>query len=330
MSLPPERVDATHDIIYLAKHPLYEFVLERSAPISADLRSQPSPVQLRFTGQPQQQGIVLPLAALERFHEALSRLLDYIKQERARGPATPPSGSSMEGSMAPTTHRGHESRGENIEASHPTTYPNHPVSVEKLCGLSGIVLTGLIALLSWAMYSLSAGRGDFRPLQATAAQGTVALASAPAIPRSNGEAMGLAPGQAVGLSSQVVVDEPPPSVPLSAAKDRDDSPPHIYLRIQSPAQHEAAQRLVAQLQQKGYVVPEAVSLVPKGPSRTEVRYFSPTEAEEAAAIAVLLHQPYRPPATSSYVRGRKDTPRNGHRRYEVWLGPEPRSRRTAQ
>jgi hypothetical protein len=323
MSLPPERVDVTHDIIYLAKHPLYEFVLERSAPISAELRSQPSPVQLRFTGQPQQQGIVLPLAALERFHEALSRLLDYIKQERARGPAIPPSGSSMEGSMAPTTeHRERDCRSENIEAANPTAYSNRPISVEKLCSLSGIVLTGLLALLSWAMYSLSASKADFRPLQATAAQEAFALASTPAIPRSNGEAM--------GLSSQMAAGELPPSVPLSAAKDPDDSPPHVYLRIQSPAQREAAQRLVAQLQQKGYIVPEAVILVPKGPSRTEVRYFSPTEAEEAAAIAVLLHQPYRPPATSSYVRGRKDTTRNGHRRYEVWLGPEPRSRRTAQ
>jgi nucleotide-binding universal stress UspA family protein len=172
------------------------------------------------------------------------------------------------------------------------------------------------------MYSLSASKGDFRPLQATAAPETVVLASAPAIPRSNSEAM--------GISARMVVDQLPPSVPLSAAKDHDDSPPHIYLHIQSPAQHEAAQRLVAQLQQKGYIIPKAVTLVPKGPSRTEVRYFSPTEAEEAAAIAVLLHQPYHPPATSSYVRGRKDTSRNRHRRYEVWLGPEPRSRRTAQ
>jgi polysaccharide export outer membrane protein len=37
------------------------------------LRSQPSLVPLRFTGQPQQQGIRLPLAALEQFHDALGR-----------------------------------------------------------------------------------------------------------------------------------------------------------------------------------------------------------------------------------------------------------------
>lgn len=73
MSLPPERIDATHDIIYLAKHLLYEFVLEKSAPIPPELRLQPFLVQLRSTGQPQQQGIKLPLAALERFHDALGR-----------------------------------------------------------------------------------------------------------------------------------------------------------------------------------------------------------------------------------------------------------------
>jgi hypothetical protein len=73
MSLPPESIDATHDIIYLAKHPLYEFALEKSAPMRPELRSQPSLVQLRFTGQPQQQGIKLPLAALEQFHDALGR-----------------------------------------------------------------------------------------------------------------------------------------------------------------------------------------------------------------------------------------------------------------
>jgi hypothetical protein len=220
--------------------------------------------------------------------------------------------------MAPTTeHREHDSSTDHIEASHPTAYSKHPVSVEKLCGLSGIVLMGLIALLSWAIYSLSASKGDFRALQATAAQETLVPASAPAIPRPDSEAM--------DISAHTVDDQLPPSVPLSAAKDHNDSPPHIYLHIQSPAQHEAAQRLVAQLQQKGYIIPKAVTLRPKGPSRTEVRYFSPTEAEEAAAIAVLLHQPYRPPATTSYVRGRKDTSRNGHRRYEVWLGAEPRS-----
>jgi hypothetical protein len=57
MLLPAERIDATHDIIYLAKHPLYEFVFEKSAPMPPELPSQPSLVQLRFTGQPQQQGI---------------------------------------------------------------------------------------------------------------------------------------------------------------------------------------------------------------------------------------------------------------------------------
>jgi hypothetical protein len=320
MSLPPERVDATHDVIYLAKNPLYEVVLERSAPITPDLRSQPSSVQLRFTGQPQQQEIMLPLAALEQFHDAVSRLLDYLRQERARGPAIPASGSSMEGSMAsPAEHRDEHSPGDHLAISHPTVSTNRPVSVERLYSLSGIVLTGFIVLLGWALYSLSASQGDFRPLQATAAQETLPRASTPAMPQTNDEAR--------GIPAHLVVGQPPSSGPSSTAKAQDEPPPHIYLHIQSPAQHETAQRLVAQLQQKGYVIPQAAILVPKGPARTEVRYFSPTEAEEATAIAMLLDQPYRSPATPSYIRGRKDASQTRPRRYEVWLGPEPRSRR---
>jgi hypothetical protein len=119
MSLPPEHVDAPYDIIYLAKNPLYEFMLKRSTPVSPEPRSQPSLVQLQFMGQVQQQGIVLSLAALEQFHDALSRLLDYIKQECARGSAIASSGSSMEGST--TSSSGpldRDSTADHVEASH--------------------------------------------------------------------------------------------------------------------------------------------------------------------------------------------------------------------
>src|SRR5262245_46108045 len=129
MSLAPEPVDATPDVIYFTKHPLYEFILEKSAPITPDPRVQPPLVQLRFTGQPQPQGIRLPLATLEQFHDALSRLLDYVKQERDRGPAIPSSGRVMEGSMASTAEpRKQCSAGDHIEISHPTAYLNRPVS----------------------------------------------------------------------------------------------------------------------------------------------------------------------------------------------------------
>jgi hypothetical protein len=319
MSLAPDPVDATPEVIYFTKHPLYEFVLEKSAPIIPDPRSQPPLVQLRFTCQPQQQGIRLPLTALEQFHDALSRLLDYVKQERARGPAIPSAGSFMEGSMASTAEqREHDAPGDHIEISHPTAYLNRPVSIERLYGLSGIVLTGVIALLSWALYSLSASQSDFRPPQATAAQESLPRASISAmVPTNDG---------ASSIPARTVADQPP-SGPLSAVKTPDEPPAQVSLHIQSPAQHEIAQRLVEQLQERGYVIPKAAIVVPKGPPRTEVRYFSPTEAEEATAIAMLLAQPYRAPATSSYIRGRKDASKTQPRHYEIWLGPEPRSRK---
>src|SRR5918996_4016834 len=116
MSLAPEPVNATHDVLYFTKHPLYEFMLEKATPITPDPRSQPPLVQLRFTGQPQQQGIRLPLTALEQFHDALSRLLDYVKQERARRPAIVSPGNFMESSMASTAEqREHHSPGDHVE-----------------------------------------------------------------------------------------------------------------------------------------------------------------------------------------------------------------------
>jgi hypothetical protein len=321
MSLPPQRLDPTHDIIYQAKHPLYEFALDRSALLSRDPSSQPPVVQLRFTGQPQQQDIVFPLAALEPFHDALSRLVDYIKQERGRKRATQSSGSSMEVALRASEHLDNDISAAPPEASPPPAVLNRPVSATSLWRLSGIILMWLIALLSWALYSLWASTGDFRPSQATAAQESHPRPAASAIPRSYDEA-GEPP-------TRTVASQPPSSVSSSAAKAHGDQPPHISLHLQSRAQQEAAQHLADRLQQNGYLIAKTTILVPKGPSRTEVRYFHATQAEEAAAIALLLHQPYRPPATLNYIRGRKDALQSPHRRYEVWLGPEPRSRQTA-
>lgn len=319
MSLAPEPVDATREVNYFTKHPLYEFMLEKATPTTPDPRSQLPLVQLRFTGQSQQQGVRLPLTVLEQFHDALSRLLDYVKQERARGPAIVPSGGSMEGSMASAAvQREHHSPGDHVEISHPTAYLNRPVSVERLYGLSGIVLTGVIALLGWALYSLSASQSELRPPQATAAQETLTRVSTLAMAPTNDGAS--------DIPARTVADQPPPG-PSSAVKAPDEPPAHVSLHIQSPAQHEIARRLVEQLQERGYVIPKAATVVPKGPPRTEVRYFSPTEAEEATAIAMLLAQPYRAPATSSYIRGRKDASKTQPRRYEIWLGPEPRARK---
>jgi hypothetical protein len=326
----PERVEASHDVFYLTKHPLYELALEKSAPVTLDLGSQTPLVHVRFTAQAQQQGIRLPLAVLEQFHDALSRLLDYVQQEHARRPIIPLSGSSMEGSMVSVIEqRRQHSTGDHlgtslgapggeIEVTHPAAYPSRPVSVQKLCSLSGIVLAGVIALLSWAMYVLSPSPADFSPPQVTAAQEMPPRTATPVMLSTHANASGIPAPPVVG---------PFPSLSAAAVNAPDEPPAQIYLHIQSPIQHKIAQRLTQQLQDKGYVIPKAAILEPKGPPRTEVRYFSPAEAEEATAIAMLVNQPYRAPATSSYIRGRKDTSKTQPRRYEIWLGPEPHSSR---
>ena len=208
-----------------------------------------------------------------------------------------------------------------LQGARSTIYSNRHVSVQRVCSLSGIALTGVIALLGWALYARSPSQDDFRPLQETAAQETLLAAATPAMLATNDAADGF-PARPVDVSFA--------SVPAMAAKEPNEPPAQIYLHIQSPAQRKIAQRLVEQLQEKGYVIPKAAILEPKGPPRTEVRYFSPTEAEEATAIAMLVNQPYRVPATSSYIRGRKDAAKPQPRRYEVWLGPEPRPPRTRQ
>jgi len=202
---------------------------------------------------------------------------------------------------------------------HPMDYQNRSVSVGRLCRLSGIAFTAVLALLGWALYALTPGQDEFRPLQEKVAQASPRPIATPAILATNGAAEGFS-ARSIEVSFA--------SVSAVAAREPNEPPAQVYLYIQSPAQHKIAERLVEQLQEKGYVIPKAAILEPKGPARTEVRYFSPTEAEEATAIAMLVNQPYRAPATSSYIRGRKDASKAQPRRYEIWLGPEPRSPRT--
>lgn len=331
MSNKPESADASHDVCYLTKHPQYEFALERAASITPDLGSPTPLVQLRFTAQTPQHGVILPLATLTQLHDALGRLLDYVQQEHARRPTIPSSGSSGEDFMASVGEQrdlhspeepfdiSHPTTGSNLKEVHSTAYPNRSISVERLCSLSGMVLTGVMALLGWAFYWLSPSQAEFSPGQGTVAQEPLLLTASPAM-RSTDDAAGSVPAQPVSAAS--------PALASAAAKAADETPAQVYLHIQSPAQHKIAQRLVEQLQEKGYVIPKGAILEPKGPARTEVRYFNSTEAEEATAIAMLIDQPHRAPATSSYIRGRKEASKPQPRRYEIWLGPEPHAPRT--
>jgi hypothetical protein len=89
MSLLPEGFEdkadgKPRDVVYLAKHPCYEVTLRKPALSSTAMSSEPPVAQLWFTSQPHRHGVVLTLKALEQFHEAVSRLLDYIEQECAR------------------------------------------------------------------------------------------------------------------------------------------------------------------------------------------------------------------------------------------------------
>jgi hypothetical protein len=219
-----------------------------------------------------------------------------------------PSGDHVEISAPPTR--------DGLKMAYPMTHPSRSVSVERLCSLSGMVLAGVIAVLSWALYSLSPNQADLRPLRSSAAQ---------EIPPRAAAAVMLASSDNPASLPTVPVVAPDPVVSSPAVKAPDEAPAQVFLHIQSPAQQKLAERLAEQLEEKGYIVPKAAILESKGPSRTEIRYFSPLEAEEATAIAMLVSQPYRAPATSSYIRGRKDASKAQARRYEIWFGPEPRS-----
>jgi hypothetical protein len=326
MSIKPENANAAHDVCYLTKHPQYELALEKSASITPDMGSPTPLVQLRFTAQTPQHGVILPLATLTQLHDALGRLLDYVQQEHARRPTITSSGSSGEDFMASVGEQrhlhspeepldlSHPTTGSNLKEVHSTAYPNRSISIKRLCRLSGVVLTAVMALFGWALYSLSPSQAEFSPGQGTVVPEPLLLTASPAM-RSTDEAAGSVPAQPANAAS--------PALAFAAARVADETPAQIYLHIQSPAQHKMAQRLVEQLQEKGYVIPKGAILDPKGPARTEVRYFSSTEAEEATAIAMLINQPHRAPATSSYIRGRKEASKPQPRRYEIWLGPEP-------
>jgi hypothetical protein len=84
-SVPREHLDSPQDVVYLAKHPFYEVALTKSMSSCPHPGVEPPLVRLWFKGEPHQLGIACSLATLERFHDALSQLLDYVQQERAGG-----------------------------------------------------------------------------------------------------------------------------------------------------------------------------------------------------------------------------------------------------
>jgi hypothetical protein len=78
----PQRRGKTHEILYWAKHHPYEFFLVIPASSSTFPSVGSAVFQLWFKGQPHEYSIVLTLPELESFCDALSRLREYVAQER--------------------------------------------------------------------------------------------------------------------------------------------------------------------------------------------------------------------------------------------------------
>ena len=71
----------THEIRYLAKYSTYEFRLAVPRPSPSLPNPQPSVVQLRFKDPQSLHNVVLSVDEFEAFHNALSRLMEYIRRE---------------------------------------------------------------------------------------------------------------------------------------------------------------------------------------------------------------------------------------------------------
>jgi hypothetical protein len=89
---PPEHLDLDfereydpemYDIVYLVKRSTYEFAFAVPKTHDAFLRGQRAFFQVRFRHQPEEQGFVLDLEALEDFYEGLSSTLALLSRSPA-------------------------------------------------------------------------------------------------------------------------------------------------------------------------------------------------------------------------------------------------------
>ena len=78
------RLRDTHDVVYLVKHLAYEITLAVPKLPPNGPQTERALVLVRFIQQNQMRDITFELAQIEDFREDLSRLLEYIWQERAR------------------------------------------------------------------------------------------------------------------------------------------------------------------------------------------------------------------------------------------------------
>ena len=72
----------THEIMYLVKRPSYEFLFAVPKRGTCYLGEERPLFQVRLKAQGQLLGFVLDSEEMEDFYESLSRLMEYVQEER--------------------------------------------------------------------------------------------------------------------------------------------------------------------------------------------------------------------------------------------------------
>lgn len=97
-------------------------------------------------------------------------------------------------------------------------------------------------------------------------------------------------------------------------------PPRVYIHVRSEEQMPAAQKLEAELEKRGFVVP-AINNRKAGPAASELRFFRPAEEEKAREIMGVLNEA-RADAKLVPVSGYEESKGIRLNHFELWLAPD--------
>lgn len=95
--------------------------------------------------------------------------------------------------------------------------------------------------------------------------------------------------------------------------------PRVYIQISDDEQRAPARRVVAALQQQGFLVPGIQKVNRPGPGRSIVRYYRQAEENEAARIVEVLRK-VGVSATAEYKSGHEDSQGMRPRHFDLSLG----------
>ena len=96
--------------------------------------------------------------------------------------------------------------------------------------------------------------------------------------------------------------------------------PRVYFHIRSEEQRDKAERLGKQLSSMLSVTVPGVQRVTSGPDKNELRYFDPSDVEEARALAAALAEKSDLTIQPVLVNGYQGLVRPHH--YELWLSKD--------